>query len=100
MTNTEAAWADTLPAGSTLGEGYLNVSGTKAEFMERSFMSSEMQAYADFSQTEEGDVKGVIVKGGKLEQGPTGAAMFKAYYAFNVDKRKIFIVRNYYLPKN
>ena len=89
MTNTEAAWADTLPAGSTLGEGYLNVSGTKAEFIERSFMSSEMQAYADFSQTEEGDVKGVIVKGGTVGGtggGPAGPGMFKAYYAFNVDK--------------
>ena len=83
MTNSDVAWAGLLPAGSTLGEGYLNVSGTKAEFMERSFMSSEMQAYADFSQTEDGDVKGVIVKGGTT---PTGGNMFKAYYAFNVDK--------------
>ena len=86
MTNAEVAWAGTLPADSTVGEGYLNVSGSKAEFMERTFMSSEMQAYADFSQTEEGDVKGVIVKGGEAGAGPTGAAMFKAYYAFNVDK--------------
>ena len=57
--------------------------------MERSFMSSEMQAYADFSQTEEGDVKGVIVKGGTVGGaggGPAGPGMFKAYYAFNVDK--------------
>ena len=84
MTNAEPAWAGTLPADSTVGEGYLNVSGTKAEFMERTFMSSEMQAYADFSQTEEGDVKGVIVKGGS-EDAP-GGQMFKAYYAFNVDK--------------
>ena len=83
MTNSDVAWAGLLPAGSTLGEGYLNVSGTKAEFMERSFMSSEMQAYADFSQTEDGDVKGVIVKAGAT---PTGGNMFKAYYAFNVDK--------------
>ena len=89
LTNSEAAWAGQLPAGSTLGEGYLSVSGTKAEFMERSFMSSEMQAYADFSQTEEGDVKGVIVKAGSVGGtggGPAGPGMFKAYYAFNVDK--------------
>ena len=88
LTNSEAAWGGSLPAGSTLGEGYLNVSGSKAEFMERSFMSSEMQAYADFSQTEEGDVKGVIVKGGSVtgSGGPPTGGMFKAYYAFNVDK--------------
>ncbi len=88
MTNTNAAWGGSLPAGSTVGEGYLNVSGTKAEFMERSFMQSEMQAYADFSQTEAGDVKGVIVKGGASDgAGPTGmGSMFKLYYAFNVDK--------------
>ena len=89
MTNTDVAWGGSLPAGSTVGEGYLNVSGTKAEFMERSFMSSEMQAYADFSQTEEGDVKGVIVKPGMAGgAGPGSLAgdMFKAYFAFNVDK--------------
>ena len=89
MTNTNAAWGGSLPAGSTVGEGYLNVSGSKAEFMERSFMQSEMQAYADFSQTEEGDVKGVIVKGGESGNagpGSLGGDMFKAYYAFNVDK--------------
>ena len=52
-------------------------------------MSSEMQAYADFSQTEEGDVKGVIVKPGMAGgAGPGSLAgdMFKAYFAFNVDK--------------
>lgn len=77
-----------LPLGAPLGEGYLNVSGAKAEFIERSFGRSEMQAFAEFSQTEEGDVKGVIVKGGETAAtGLTGAGdMFKAYYAFNVDK--------------
>ena len=51
-------------------------------------MSSEMQAYADFSQTEEGDVKGVVKGGtvGGTGGGPAGPGMFKAYYAFNVDK--------------
>ncbi|MDA9724564.1 hypothetical protein N9V05_01875 [Gammaproteobacteria bacterium] len=85
MTNAEAGF---LPQGATVGEGYLNVSGSKAEFIERTFGNSEMQAYADFSQTEEGDVKGVIVKGGGLAAAGPGQdpQIFKTYYAFNVDK--------------
>ncbi len=82
MTNAEAGF---LPQGATVGEGYLNVSGTKAEFIERTFGNSEMQAYADFSQTEEGDVKGVIVKPGGLQVGED-IQLFKTFYAFNVDK--------------
>ena len=38
MTNAEAGF---LPQGATVGEGYLNVSGTKAEFIERTFGNSE-----------------------------------------------------------
>ena len=63
----------------------MNVSGTKAEFIERTFGNSEMQAYADFSQTEKGDVKGVIVKQGGLQVGGD-IQLFKTFYAFNVDK--------------
>ena len=84
-TMTSAENTDFMSKGTAVGEGYLNVSGSKAEFLERRFMQGEFQAYADFSQTEEGDVKGVIVKGGALS-GTGGGDPFKAVYAFNVDK--------------